>query len=306
MNKELQKKLDNLSQIKLSEDAKKRGFDILMQKVADREVNLSQYKTDRTSDLSFINIFKLKFVYIAAVVLLIFIGGGYVQSQIDNSLPDNDSLYTVKRALEKAQVTLSFNSEKKAQVMVKFLDKRAKEINKILEKPDKNVAKKVGKAIKTTKDDVESIKKYLDKKDNSEIQDKAREKALEFQIVLENIVEKLPEEVEDEIKKEIEALNKELGSIIEERDDNSNKQESNEKQSPEGEDVQDENGDFDVVTSKPTTTTSTLPADLDLEKDNEEKSTSTSDETGIGEQEDDQEQEEFSVEKDTFEVYIGK
>ncbi len=305
MNKKLQKKLNNLSKIKISDEAKERGFDILMQKVAERDVVLNQYVVKKGFGISqVLNVIRFRFVYIAAVVLLIFIGGGYVQSQIDNSLPDNESLYTVKRALEKAQVTLSFNSDKKAQVMVGFLDKRAKEINKILEKPDKNVAKKVGKAIQTTKDDVENIKKYLDKKDNSAIQDKAREKALEFKIVLENIVDSLPEEVEDELKKEIDALNKELGSIIKEENDNN--QESDAEQSLEGQDGQDENGDFDVVTSKPTTTTSTLPADLDLEQENDEKSTSTSDETGVGEQKDNEDQEEFSVEKDTFEVYIGK
>ena len=305
MNKKLQKKLNNLSKIKISDEAKERGFDILMQKVAERDVVLNQYVVKKGFGISqVLNVIRFRFVYIAAVVLLIFIGGGYVQSQIDNSLPDNESLYTVKRALEKAQVTLSFNSDKKAQVMVGFLDKRAKEINKILEKPDKNVAKKVGKAIQTTKDDVENIKKYLDKKDNSAIQDKAREKALEFKIVLENIVDSLPEEVEDELKKEIDALNKELGSIIKEENDNN--QESGAEQSLEGQDGQDENGDFDVVTSKPTTTTSTLPADLDLEQENDEKSTSTSDETGVEEQKDNEDQEEFSVEKDTFEVYIGK
>lgn len=308
MNKKIQEKLNSLSQIKLSNDAKRRGFDILMQKLDEHNINLSSCKqNEKKLNLQVVgSLFKSKFIYGAAIGLLILVGGGYIRAQINNSLPHNESLYTVKRALEKAQITLSFSSEKKAQTIVGFLDKRAKEINKILEKSDEsdeNVVQKVEKAIETTKDDVENIKKYLDERDNNKIQDAAREKALEFQIVLENIAEKLPQEVEEKLKKELDNLNKELDDIIVK--DKEEAEEANDNTNTEiEEDSQVIEGDFDNYTTKSTTTTSTLPVNLE-EDGNDEKTVSVLDEEKKNSK-DEEVQEEFSVEKDTFEVYIGR
>ncbi len=311
MDKKLSEKLELIKEIKLSDEAKQKGFDFIMDNLP--EESFSADMKQKTAFGVFSWFYSIRFVYAVMAVLILFLGGGYIQAEIEKSLSNDGSLYTIKRSLEKAQITLSFTQEKKAQVAMKILEKRTDEIGTILEKKDKGgekIQNQFKKVIKTTKDDVKNLKKYAKKGNNDTIQEEAVEKALKFKIVLEDVVEKMPEYIEDELKKEIEQLNSELEGII----DGNPADTATENDLIESDSVNDLNTEnkskeeiveyFDTTSMTATSTTSTLPVIGDDGFEDEDNAENT--ENGVDNSDNMDNKTEFSIEEDTFKVYIGK
>lgn len=159
-DRELLTKLNNLNQVKPSDDWKERN----------RSVLISQVSATRATDRKY-NIFKLSFQMITSVsqpvmvVLLLFIvtGAVGVNLRIGEGSAPGDSLYIAKKISEKTRASFTFNEKKKAKLGVEFAKNRALEIEKVMADSDSGDKDEVEKLVNDLKSEIIVAKNRIEK-----------------------------------------------------------------------------------------------------------------------------------------------
>lgn len=84
---------------------------------------------------------------------------------ISNASLPGDTLYPIKTTTEKVQLALTFNQEKKVELQMSFVTRRADELGQLAQKDDDNQSKaqKISQTVQKISKDVESVKEGLGK-----------------------------------------------------------------------------------------------------------------------------------------------
>ena len=157
-------------------------------------------------------------VYASVLITVLVFGafGLYSGMEANKALPDNKPLYTLKTALEKTQLTLSFSSASKAEKRVDFLARRVDELNQLVVKtaanPESN-GHAVELAIINTQNEISAVLKDLanvteneDAKEINEIKKLVEEKISIYHIALGEVHEDLPDNIKADLGEDVQAL----------------------------------------------------------------------------------------------------
>jgi hypothetical protein len=233
----------------LSKEEKEQGRVLFLQKVAEHQaqkVNTHGTEIDKTSlqdrlltpvkvlAESFVQSRQLAYkvlrvysshIYASILITVLVFGAFGVYSGLSarRALPDNKPLYTLKTALEKTQLTLSFTSTSKAEKRFDFLARRVDELDQLVAKttkyPERN-GRAVEVAIKNTQNEISAVIAGLtsvsEKKDAKEINEikKMVEKNISiYQIALDGVHEDLPENIKNDLGEDVQALSSSISKI---------------------------------------------------------------------------------------------
>lgn len=171
------------------------------------------------------------FASVLVTVLVFGAFGAYSGISARKALPDNRPLYTLKRALEKTQLTLSFTSSQRSAVRINHLERRVEELNHIVAITKANpqhdgVA--VFKAIRDTqyslnavKDDLLAVAENETSEEIAELKELVGQRVSRYQIALSDVHEDLPDDIKNELEPEMAALTTaifEINEVIEQLD----------------------------------------------------------------------------------------
>ncbi len=171
------------------------------------------------------------FTSVLVTVLVFGAFGAYSGISARKALPDNRPLYTLKRALEKTQLTLSFTSSQRSAVRINHLERRVEELNHIVAITKANpqhdgVA--VVKAIRDTqnslnavKDDLLAVVENKTSEEIAELKELVGQRVSRYQIALSVVHEDLPDDIKNELEPEVAALTTaifEINKVIERLD----------------------------------------------------------------------------------------
>lgn len=127
------------------------------------------------------------------------------------SLP-GDMLYPIKTTSEKLQLSMTFDDEKKVELQMDFVSRRADEMQQLAKKPESNEVKteKISKAAKKISQDVKDIKDNLNKiVTNSptittvQVAKSVDDKTLKVEKDITNVHASLPNEVKKDVAKDM-------------------------------------------------------------------------------------------------------
>lgn len=155
-------------------------------------------------------------VVTAAGLIIVFLGYTAMSSVASASLP-GDMLYPIKTTGEKVQLSLTFDDDKKVELKMNFVSRRADEMQQLAKKPDssQDKAEKISQTAKQISEGVNDIKQDLGKMASSpspesvKVAKQVDEKTLKVEQDMVNVHASLPAEVKKGVANEIkEAISK--------------------------------------------------------------------------------------------------
>lgn len=145
-------------------------------------------------------------VFQPAVAMLLLLSVSFGSSLVANaafySLP-GDSLYRVKIALEKTQLAVTPNEDRKAELKMAFAHNRVKEFNKIIAQTDVNPTVKkerINLVVKEFQKNVTSVQAHINKiaQDSDKLDDANKEKTLRIALSLSSETQELAQSFDEQ------------------------------------------------------------------------------------------------------------
>ncbi|MCX6799864.1 MAG: DUF5667 domain-containing protein [Candidatus Falkowbacteria bacterium] len=166
MNKQIILKLNKLKEVKPDLLWKEKNKELLLSQISAQQgneaVSLGLFNSLFKNLVYEVKLFIAEPVALVVFLLLLIISPVVASGFIDQSNP-GDSLYIAKIVSEKAQLAITFDEVKKAQLSVGFAQSRTEEIARVIDMFDESVAEKDLKVQKLTEDfksEINRIKTY--------------------------------------------------------------------------------------------------------------------------------------------------